>query len=410
MGVLTPTQAARTLLKYAPQAAPITWQQLARAIGAPSPSAARARGRRMHLGHSGWAHASIYEYTRREYPEWPEPLPLVRASLEELLVGRRTPGTRQASGPLAIRQAKPGDRYRTWRYGLTRRRPSGEHRREATRTLSAGQQVRVLVAYEGRRLVGSAVIYFVDTRSEEDTDIHEITGPASVGPIFTKASYDWGGHAIVMDSFWVAPDRRRAGIATAMAERIAEIGLPAWGEFRDPWFAAFFLHRWPPTRSVRRGRYWPLYEAYLDASDWTNEGSQECAELDVTLWLSDAELTEMTETSESAVEFLDDAMDPYDDVRGGLDDGGWELDIQNANLAAHNGGWRLAGHVTVTYLVEALLTRARLEAYLLSPFDSQPEIDTLGQALDMTVIATVRRRFAGGGRVEHWQLSTSPQS
>jgi GNAT superfamily N-acetyltransferase len=349
----------------------------------------------------------MYEYTRKEHPEWPEPLPLVRASLEELLVGRRTAGTRQASGRLAIRQAQPGDRYRTWRYGLTRRRPGGVCRREATRTLSAGAPARVLVAYEGRRLVGSAVIYFVDTLSEEDTDIREITGPASVGPIFTKASYDWGGHAIVMDSFWVAPDRRRAGIATAMAERIAEIGLPAWGEFRDPWFAAFFLHRWPPTRSIRRGRYWPLYEEYLDASDWADEGNQECAELDITLWLSDAELTEMTETSESAVELLDDAMDPDDDVRGGLDAGGWELDIQHASLDAHNGGWRLAGHVTVTYLVEALLTRARLEAYLLTPFDSQPAIDTLGQALEMTVIEAVRRRFdRGNGRVERWQLSS----
>ena len=48
--MLTPTQAAHTLLKYAPQAAPITWRQLAGAIGAPSPSAARARGRRMYLG------------------------------------------------------------------------------------------------------------------------------------------------------------------------------------------------------------------------------------------------------------------------------------------------------------------------------------------------------------------------
>jgi hypothetical protein len=95
-----------------------------------------------------------------------------------------------------------------------RRRPSGERRREATRTLSVGGRVQVLVAYEGRRLVSSTVIYFVDTRSEEDTDIHEIVGPGSVGPIFTKASYDWGGHAIVMDSFWVAPDRRRAGIGT----------------------------------------------------------------------------------------------------------------------------------------------------------------------------------------------------
>jgi hypothetical protein len=42
----------------------------------------------MHLGYRGWAHASMYEYTRKDHPEWPEPLPLVRASLEELLVGR----------------------------------------------------------------------------------------------------------------------------------------------------------------------------------------------------------------------------------------------------------------------------------------------------------------------------------
>ncbi len=397
------------LLRYAPQAAPITWRQLAAAIGAPSPSAARARARRMHLGNGGWALASMYEYTRKEqHPEWPEPLPLVRASLEELLVGRRAPRTRPASGPLSIRQAQPGDRYRTWSYGLMRRRPGAERQRETARTLSVGGRVRVLVAYEGRRLVSSAVIYFVDTRSEEETDINEIVGPASVGPIFTKASYDWGGHAIVMDSFWVAPDRRRTGIATAMADRIAEIGLPAWGEFRDPWFAAFFLDRWPPTRPVRRGRYWPLYEANQDASDWADEEIQERAELDVKLWLSDAEVSEMTETSESTIELLDDAMDPDDPTRGDLDDGGWKLDIQNASLAPTNGGWHLSGHMTVTYLAEPLLTRAALEAYLLSPFDGQPRIDTLDQALDTTVIAAVRRRFTPGrGYVEHWQLSTS---
>jgi GNAT superfamily N-acetyltransferase len=274
------------------------------------------------------------------------------------------------------------------------------------------ERVRVLVAYEGRRLVGSAVIYFVDTRSDEDTDIHEIVGPGSVGPIFTKASYDWGGHAIVMDSFWVAPDRRRAGIATAIAERVAAIGLPAWGEFRDPWFAAFFLHRWPPTRSVRRGRYWPLHEAYLDTTGCADEEIQERAELDVGLWLSDDELTdmaEMAETTDSAIEFLDDAMDPDDDVRRGLDDGGWELGVQSATIAAADGGWRLTGRLTITYLAEPLLARARLEAYLLSPFDGQPRIDTLEQALDATVIAAVRGKLARGrGHIEHWQLLTSP--
>ncbi len=63
--------------------------------------------------------------------------------------------------------------------------------------------------------------------------------------------------------------------------------------------------------------------------------------------------------------------------------------------------------MTVTYLAEPLLTRAGLEAYLLSPFDSQPRTHTLEQVLDTTVIAAVRRRLApGGGRVEHWQLST----
>jgi hypothetical protein len=116
----------------------------------------------------------------------------------------------------------------------------------------------------------------------------------------------------------------------------------------------------------------------------------------------------MTEIGESATEFLDDAMSPHDDVRGGLDDGGWKLDIQNVSLAADNGDWRLAGRVTVTYLTEPLLTRARLEAYLLSPFDTQPRIHTLEQALDTTVIAAVRRTLARGrGHVAHWQLSTS---
>lgn len=411
LGMLTPTEAARALLRYSPQAAPITWRQLADAIGAPSPSAARARGRGMYLGQGRWANASMYECWRREqHPEWPEPLPLVRASLEELLVGRRAPRTRLASGPLSIRQARPGDRYRQWSYGLTRRRPNAERRRETTRTLSKDEalRVRVLVAYEGRRLVGSTVIHFIDTRSEEDTDIHEIVGPGSVGPIFTKASYDWGGHAIVMHSFWVAPDRRRAGIATAMAEQVASIGLPAWGEFRDPWFAAFFLHRWPPTRPIRRGRYWPLHEAYENATGWINEEVPERAHLDVTLWLSNDELTDMAEVGESAAELLDDATNPHDDVRGELEDGGWELECGNATIAPADGGWRLTGRLTVTYLAEPLFARAGLEAYLLSPFDGQPRIDTLEQALDATVIAAVRRKLTCDcGHVENWGLSRS---
>ncbi len=37
---------------------------------------------------------------------------------------------------------------------------------------------------------------------------------------------------------------------------------------------------------------------------------QERAELDVAPWLSDDELTEMTEISKSPTEFLDNAMDP----------------------------------------------------------------------------------------------------
>ncbi len=116
----------------------------------------------------------------------------------------------------------------------------------------------------------------------------------------------------------------------------------------------------------------------------------------------------MAEISESPTEFLDNAMTPHDDVRGGLGDGGWKLDIENASLAADNGGWRLTGQVTITYLAEPQLTRAGLEAYLLSPFDIQPRTHTLEQVLDTTVIAAVRCRLAhGGGRLEHWQLSTS---
>jgi hypothetical protein len=406
--MLTPTEAAHTLLKYAPQAAPITWCQLAGAIGAPSPSAARARGRRMYLGEGGWALASRYEYMLKErHPSGPSRCRWCGPPSKSSSLGavRHGPGRRRGRS----RSARPSraSRYRIWSYGLTHRRAGGERRREATRMLSKDEEVRVLVAYEGPRLVGSMVIYFVDTRSEEDTDIHEIVGPGSVGPIFTKASYDWGGHAIVMDSLWVAPDRRRAGIATAMAERVAGIGLPAWGEFRDPWLAAFFLHRWPPTRPVHRSRYWPLHEAYQDATSWTDE-EQKRAELDVTLWLSDDELTDMTETSESATKLLGYAMDPHDDVRSALDDGGWELEIQNASIAAANGGWRLTGHLAVTYLAEPLLARAGLEAYLLSPFDGRPRIDTLEQALDTTVIAAVRRKLTRGrGHVEHWQPSTS---
>ncbi|MGH2947048.1 MAG: GNAT family N-acetyltransferase [Solirubrobacteraceae bacterium] len=89
----------------------------------------------------------------------------------------------------------------------------------------------VLVAHERRRLVGSTVFYFVDTLDDEQTDIHEIVGPGSIGPFFAEGDERWGGHAIVMDSVWVAPDRRRAGIATAMVDLVAQIGLPAGANF-----------------------------------------------------------------------------------------------------------------------------------------------------------------------------------
>ncbi len=91
-----------------------------------------------------------------------------------------------------------------------------------------------------------------------------------------------------------------------------------------------------------------------------------------------------------------------------LEDGGWELDVQNATIAAANGGRRLCGRASVTYLTKPLFARAGLEAYLLSPFGARPKIDTLEQTLDATVIGAVRPKLARGrGHVESWRLLTS---
>src|SRR5688572_12654218 len=99
--MLTSEQAASVLMRWSPYSAPITWQQLARAIGAASPRAAKRHATRLHMGRHGWASAGIYAHQRAAlHPEWPEPLPLVRASLEELLARRRSRKPAAPTGPL----------------------------------------------------------------------------------------------------------------------------------------------------------------------------------------------------------------------------------------------------------------------------------------------------------------------
>jgi GNAT superfamily N-acetyltransferase len=314
------------------------------------------------------------------------------------------------SGPdvPAIPTARAGDRYRTWNYGLRSKARDGEHRTVTTRRFDDTGRYVVLVAHEGRRLVGSTVFYFVDTLDDEQTDIHEIVGTGSIGPFFAEGDERWGGHAIVMDSVWVAPDRRRAGIATAMVELVAQIGLPGWGEFRDPWFAAFFLHHWPPTRSMHEGSYWPVYEAYEDVVEWANDEADE-VDVNVTVWLSDSERLEWDaiHRDHDPKLLLDSQLRSHDETRSSLANGGWELEVRDARIErAGDGGWRITGTVRVVFAPEPLFARADLEAFLAAPFDASEPFEDLSDALAATVIATARRHAPREhARIEHWQLA-----
>lgn len=412
--MLTSAQAAKALLRWSPASAPITWRQLAPAVGVASPAAAKRLADELHMRRGLTASAEMYEYHRAlEHRDWPPPLPLVQASMQELLSGRRAPRQRDASGPLVVRPARDGERYRTWNYGRRRARHEGDpgdpRATVGARTYEAGGPYLVLVAHEGQRLVGSTVFYFVDTLDEEQTDINEIVGPGAVGPFFARGDYRWGGHVIVMDSMWVALDRRRAGIATAMAAEVAAIGVPGYGAFRDPWFGAFFLHRWPPVTPVERGSYWPWWAQYIEAYEWAGEDDSEQAELRVTVWVSDEERADFRMAWESRdaspAAHLACVLGPDDSVRGDLDQGSWTVDVDSVQMDKAADGWRMTGRATVTYMAEPLFTRADLNRYLAAPFAELEPVEELRDALAATVIAAVCGRDPDRIRIESWALA-----
>lgn len=410
--MLTAQEASRVLLRYSPGAAPITWSQFATATGARSIASAK-RGSDRWRSHAGdWISASDYdrERVRGQHPDWPPAKQLVPPSLNELLERRRPPARRQpASGELMVRPARPGERYRTWNYGTRDRSPDAtDGRRVRTRTRGPSDERVVIVAHEGRRLVGSTIFYFADTMDDEQIDIQEIVGPGHTGPFFAEGDEQWGGHVIVMDSMWVAPDRRRAGIATAMGDLVAQIGLPGWGQFRDPWFAAFFLHHWPPTRSIADGTYWPIYGPYADATDWAEEDDAEDAMVELRLELSTDEFLEFGDDAASLVQF---ALATDDDPREALIEGGFGLEVLDGELRQRTDGWTVSAQARISYIEEPFLARAALEKYLLAPFDPQPPVESVGEAIDTVVIAAAvsRRSYMGLDSIAWQRVETAKQ-
>jgi hypothetical protein len=264
--------------------------------------------------------------------------------------------------------------------------------------------------------VGATAFYFVDTADDEQVDIAEIMGPGAVGPIYVNAELDWGGHAIVLDSMWVAPDRRRAGIATAMSERIAGIGLPAWGLFRDPWFAAYFLHRWPPLDDVERalGTYWPWWEEYVTATEWGDrDRDRATATVKISARLSPDDYSLMTDVVRDPAEFLASLLRPRDDVRVDLDQGGWTVSPLEAKvkLLSRDGDARLSGSGVIEYLAGPLYARAGLNRYLRRPFDDLADVNVEEDALGETAIADCVERLAEtGSTVEGWSWQARPAS
>lgn len=401
--MMSAREAAKSLLRHSPGAAPITWSQLASATGVRSAATAKRAAESWVSSVGDWISAADYERerVRAGHADWPPALALVPPSLEELL-SRQRPQARQrpASGSLTVRPARLGERYRTWNYGHRDRVATDGDARVRSHSKLTNRSV-VLLAHEGRRLVGSTAFYFADTLDMEQVDVPEVMGPVATGPFFTEGDHDWGGHVIVMDSMWVASDRRRAGIARAMGDRVAEIGLPGWGQFRDPWFAAFFLHRWPPTRPLIMGSYWPVFGAYLDAVDSADENDVQEAQLELYFELSSDELLVMT--SDSA-DFVHLALTPEHEVRDELADGAVAIEVHHARARRARGRWTVVATVSLTYIDEPLRARAALEAYLAAPFGAQAPVETLAQAIELAVIApTLDLRSAEGLASLSWR-------
>lgn len=227
VGSLSPQRAAELLVRERPEHAPLTWTVLAEHLDLPDARSARryADDRGLAIDQRFASLERLRSALRDEGRELRDPTNLVAQSMHDLLQGRRAPSWRPARADLEIRPARRGDMWRSWSYG------SGGSR---SHVLSGFEELHVLNAYEGRRLVGSLAFKLTHAQGASFRDLDEISGVMSFGPFFRRTH----GWTIIVDSVWVARDRRRDGIARALISQLKGLNLPAWATFRDPWFAA----------------------------------------------------------------------------------------------------------------------------------------------------------------------------
>lgn len=249
-----------TLLAGASNLAPVGVKELSSRIG----DAAEHLVREAHdngLAHRGrWISADNYAHSRQE--DWPPAAEMVFETVTRMLAEEPTAAEPPRPGPgLTLHLAKDGERFAS--YDFTGEcPPCGLYGDRVHR----GDHYRTVLALEGDRMVGAAQWYYVDALNDEEMDTDELMGPSSVGPIFVERPEDYAGHVMGLHSFWVAPDRRRTGVARALANYLADFGVPAIGAFRDPLFAAFFLQEYEPL-PLSFTTYGDLYDQWIEVSD-----------------------------------------------------------------------------------------------------------------------------------------------
>lgn len=254
----TPEETARrvaaVLLEQAPQLAPVAADLIAERVGALPGELAEEADDSLLGGRGRWVSAEAYEDVRGD--GWPAVEGLVVRTLADMLGAEPGPPARARPPALTLRMAQAGEPFPSYDYtGAVP--PAGLY----GDLVHQGGRQHTLLALDGEQLVGAAHWSFADALDEERMNTTELRGPASVGPLVADCPDGYAGHVMAPHSFWVAPPARRAGVARRLGRRLAALGVPAVGEFRDPLFTAFVLREFPavPLAGTAYGR---LYERW----------------------------------------------------------------------------------------------------------------------------------------------------
>lgn len=107
--------------------------------------------------------------------------------------------------------------------------------------LSAAPGCGGLVALRGNRPVGYMTYCWYPTLLAMDDEEGHLEGPFFLAP----CDGDPDGGVIFLESLWVVPSARGAGVMGAMVAELGRFWLPVFAQFRDETLSAWFARRWP---------------------------------------------------------------------------------------------------------------------------------------------------------------------